>query len=53
MKRILVVEDEAHLAWLIAEVLGEEGYAAEVAGDGRSALARALSRELKRATFLR
>src|SRR5215212_3303261 len=33
MKRILVVEDEAHLAWLIAEVLG----------DGRSALARALS----------
>jgi two-component system OmpR family response regulator len=43
MKRILVVEDEAHLAWLIAEVLGEEGYAAEVAGDGRSALARALS----------
>ena len=43
MKRILVVEDEAHLAWLIAEVLGEEGYAVEVAGDGRSALARALS----------
>lgn len=43
MKRILVVEDEAHLAWLIAEVLGEEGYDAEVAGDGRSALARALS----------
>jgi two-component system OmpR family response regulator len=43
MKRILVVEDEAHLAWLIAEVLGEEGYDAEVAGDGRSALTRALS----------
>lgn len=43
MKRILIVEDEAHLAWLIAEVLGEEGYTAEVAGDGRSALARALS----------
>lgn len=43
MKRILIVEDEAHLAWLIAEVLGEEGYAAEVAGNGRSALARALS----------
>jgi len=43
MKRILVVEDEAHLAWLIAEVLGEEGHDAEVAGDGRSALARALS----------
>ena len=43
MERILVVEDEAHLAWLIAEVLGEEGYDAEVAGDGRSALTRALS----------
>jgi DNA-binding response OmpR family regulator len=43
MKRILVVEDETHLAWLIAEVLGEEGYAAEVASEGRSALTRALT----------
>ena len=43
MKRILVVEDEIHLAWLIAEVLGEEGYNAEVYSDGRSALACALS----------
>ncbi len=43
MMRILVVEDEARLARLIARVLGEEGYAAETAGDGRSALARALA----------
>lgn len=41
MLRILVVEDEARLAHLIVRVLGEEGYAAESAGDGRSALARA------------
>ena len=42
MMRILIVEDEEHLARLVAEVLGREGYAAEVAGDGRAALARAL-----------
>src|SRR4028119_2405429 len=42
MMRILIVEDEGHLARLIAEVLGREGYAAEVVGDGRAALARAL-----------
>ena len=42
MMRILIVEDEEHLAKLVAEVLGREGYAAEVVGDGRSALARAL-----------
>src|SRR3712207_2412913 len=40
--RILIVEDEEHLAKLVAEILGREGYAAEVVGDGRSALARAL-----------
>ncbi len=40
--RILIVEDEEHLGRLIAEVLGGEGYAAEVVGDGRSALSRAL-----------
>ena len=40
--RILIVEDEEHLAGLVAEVLGREGYAAEVVGDGRSALARVL-----------
>ena len=42
MMRILIVEDEEHLARLVAEVLGREGYAAEVVGDGRMALARAL-----------
>ena len=43
MTRILIVEDEAHLAGLLVRVLGEEGYAAESRGDGRSALALALS----------
>jgi DNA-binding response OmpR family regulator len=43
MKRILIVEDEAKLARLISRVLGEEGYAAETAGDGRSGLSRALA----------
>src|SRR3712207_6857714 len=42
MMRILIVEDEEHLATLVAEVLGREGYAAEAVGDGRTALARAL-----------
>ena len=45
MMRILVVEDEEHLARLVAEVLGREGHAAETASDGRSALARALSED--------
>jgi DNA-binding response OmpR family regulator len=43
MMRILVVEDEARLARLVVRVLGEEGYAAETVGDGRSALTRALA----------
>ena len=43
MIRILLVEDEAYLARMIARVLGEGGYAAETAGDGRTGLARALS----------
>ncbi len=41
--RILVVEDEARLARLIAGVLGEEDYVVETVGDGRTALARALA----------
>ena len=40
--RILIVEDEEHLARLIAEVLGSYGYVAETALDGRAALTRAL-----------
>ena len=43
MARVLVVEDERRLARLVARVLGEEGYAVETVGDGRSALVRALS----------
>lgn len=43
--RILIVEDEEHLADLLAEVLGREGYAAETASNGRSGLARALSKD--------
>ncbi len=43
MTRILIVEDEARLARLIARVLGEEGYATEMVGDARSALRRALA----------
>ncbi len=41
MKRILLVEDEAWMARMIARVLREEGYAVETAGDGRSGFARA------------
>ena len=43
MMRILIIEDEGHLANLVAEVLGREGYAAETAGDGRTGLTRALT----------
>ena len=43
MVRILVVKDETHLAGLIARMLGEEGYAAETAADGRTGLARAMT----------
>jgi two-component system OmpR family response regulator len=42
MMRILIVEDEEHLARLVAEILGREGHATETVGDGRTALARAL-----------
>src|ERR671912_2742985 len=41
MKRILIVEDEALMARMLARVLREEGYAAETAEDGRSGFARA------------
>ncbi|CAN5741861.1 response regulator transcription factor [soil metagenome] len=45
MMRILIVEDEEHLARLLAEVLGREGHAAETAFDGRTALSRALTED--------
>jgi len=41
MKRILLVEDEAWLARMLARVLREEGYAVETAADGRTGFARA------------
>src|SRR5262245_66192218 len=40
-EKVLVVEDEAHLAEVIADNLALEGYAVEVAGDGEQALVRA------------
>jgi len=45
MIRVLIVEDEEHLARLLAEVLEREGHAAETASDGRSALASALTED--------
>ncbi len=45
MMRILIVEDEEHLARLLAEVLGREGHAAETTFDGRTALSRALTED--------
>lgn len=39
MKRILIVEDEAWMAGTLADVLREEGYAPETAGDGRGSRA--------------
>ena len=45
MLRILVVEDEEYLADLISQVFVEEGYSAEVCGDGRTALSRALAED--------
>jgi DNA-binding response OmpR family regulator len=43
--RILIVEDEEHLAQLLAEVLDREGYSASAVSDGRSGLTRALSED--------
>jgi DNA-binding response OmpR family regulator len=45
MMRILIVEDEEHLADLLAEVLGREGHVANTASDGRSGLTLALSED--------
>jgi DNA-binding response OmpR family regulator len=44
MSRVLVVEDEAHLAQGLRFNLEAEGHAVEVAGDGESALARLLEK---------
>jgi two-component system OmpR family response regulator len=45
MIRILIVEDEAYLARMIARVLGEEGYTAETAKTGSSGLTCGLSEQ--------
>jgi two-component system alkaline phosphatase synthesis response regulator PhoP len=45
MSRILVVEDEAHLAQGLRFNLEAEGYSAEVVGDGESATDRLLTRK--------
>ena len=47
MSRVLVVEDEEHLAQGLRFNLEEEGYQAEVVGDGESAMARLLSKKEK------
>jgi DNA-binding response OmpR family regulator len=44
VNRVLVVEDEAHLAEGLRFNLEEEGYAAEVVGDGEAATDRLLSK---------
>jgi DNA-binding response OmpR family regulator len=44
MSRVLVVEDEAHLAQGLRFNLEAEGHAVEVSGDGESALARLLEK---------
>lgn len=41
--RVLVVEDDEDSAMLLAETLGDHGYAVEVAHDGESALAKAVT----------
>jgi DNA-binding response OmpR family regulator len=45
MSRVLVVEDEAHLAQGLRFNLEAEGYSAEVVGDGESATDRLLTRK--------
>lgn len=47
MSRVLVVEDEAHLAQGLRFNLEAEGYAAEVVGDGESATDRLLGKNEK------
>jgi len=44
MSRVLIVEDEAHLAQGLSFNLAAEGHSVEVAGDGESALARLLEK---------
>jgi two-component system response regulator CpxR len=41
---ILVIDDDAELCELLGELLGQEGYAVESVGDGRTGLSRAQSK---------
>ncbi|MET8364831.1 response regulator transcription factor [Micromonospora sp. NPDC005194] len=43
--RLLLVEDDGALSALLTDLLTEEGYEVEVAGDGQSGLHRALARD--------
>ncbi|HEX8557513.1 MAG TPA: response regulator transcription factor [Pyrinomonadaceae bacterium] len=45
MERVLIVDDDRELCELVAELLGEEGFAVEVANRGEAGLERALSGE--------
>src|SRR6476660_9092961 len=47
MSRVLVVEDEKHLAQGLAFNLEAEGYSAEVVGDGEQATDRLLAKKEK------
>jgi DNA-binding response OmpR family regulator len=47
MSRVLVVEDEVHLAQGLCFNLEAEGYAAEVVGDGEAATDRLLTKNEK------
>jgi len=40
MQHILVIEDDARLAQMVADYLSQSGYSVEMCGDGRSGLAR-------------
>ncbi len=41
LPQILVIDDDRELGELLTELLGQEGYAVEIAGDGATGLARA------------
>lgn len=47
MRRVLVIDDEAGLREVMAEVLEEEGFTVEVAADGEQALERLLGGEVQ------
>ena len=50
MSRVLVVEDEAHLAQGLQFNLQAEGYSVEVVGDGEAATERLIDRKKENGT---